>query len=130
MKKNNTAKFAEERYNKFGQDPSVHFSGFSSSHACNCGRSISKREDPFDLYDANIYYFQQKCCNRVQWNYQLFKYNNINNNKSDHYKDENKNKYYKSGFNLCNHGGAELYHKQTGITQPGFDQYNCFLVHQ
>ena len=135
-KKNQSAKFAEERHKKFGQDPQGHFSGFSSSHACNCGRTISKREDPFDLFDANIYYFQKSCCKRVQWNYKLTTTdnNNTDNNNDnkddddDHNKKKKQTHHYKSGFNLCNHGGAELYHKQTGITQPGFDRYNCFLL--
>lgn len=28
---------------------------------------------------------------------------------------------------MVNHGGAELYHKNTGISQPGFDRLNCWL---
>ena len=35
--------------------------------------------------------------------------------------------HYKAGFHLVNHGGAELYHKKTGIAQPGFDRLNCYL---
>eukprot|EP01083_Nonionella_stella_P019634 54534_1 len=133
MKKNESAKFAEERHSKFGQDPLGHFSGFSSSHACNCGRTILKREDPFDLYAGNISYFNAKCCQRVQWNYQLYVPQNadqdiLNANDGKLSKQQQQQSHYNDGFNLCNHGGAELYHKQTGITQPGFDRYNCFLL--
>ena len=72
MKHNESAKLAEERHSKFGQDPSGHFSGFSSSHACNCGRTVAKREDPFDLHHANKYYFEKQCCQRVAWSYLLY----------------------------------------------------------
>lgn len=72
IKRNESAKLAEERHSKFGQDPSGHFSGFSSCHACNCGRTVSKREDPFDLHDANQYFFEKACCQRVAWSYLLY----------------------------------------------------------
>ncbi|CAG8613753.1 4507_t:CDS:2, partial [Acaulospora morrowiae] len=41
-----------------------HRSSFRSLHACNCGRSRKERDDPFDLIDANVNFFQfPNCCN-------------------------------------------------------------------
>ncbi|KAF0472743.1 protein SMG8 [Gigaspora margarita] len=47
-----------------------HRSAFQALHACNCGRSCREREDPFDLVDANVTFFQfPNCCNSEGYNY-------------------------------------------------------------
>ncbi|ETO23264.1 hypothetical protein RFI_13913 [Reticulomyxa filosa] len=59
---NQTALLNEEKAQRYGTDDDGHFSGFSSLHACGCGRTIRRREDPFNLLDANHNFFQCKCC--------------------------------------------------------------------
>ncbi|KAL9546355.1 hypothetical protein MBANPS3_006709 [Mucor bainieri] len=44
-------------------DPSKHNSGYNFFHACDCGRTQRVREDPFDMEDANIKFYNKfSCC--------------------------------------------------------------------
>ncbi|KAI8051069.1 uncharacterized protein B0P05DRAFT_480258 [Gilbertella persicaria] len=43
-------------------DTTRHNSGFQFFHACNCGKSQRIREDPFDLQEANITFYQKFTC--------------------------------------------------------------------
>ncbi|KAI8348837.1 hypothetical protein EDC96DRAFT_554717 [Choanephora cucurbitarum] len=44
-------------------DMGKHNSGFSLFHACDCGKSQRIRDDPFDLDEANVKFYQKfNCC--------------------------------------------------------------------
>ncbi|KAK4516767.1 uncharacterized protein ATC70_011745 [Mucor velutinosus] len=44
-------------------DPAKHNSGYSFFHACDCGKTQRVREDPFDVEDANIKFYNKfSCC--------------------------------------------------------------------
>ncbi|KAI9468670.1 hypothetical protein BDB00DRAFT_863586 [Zychaea mexicana] len=43
-------------------DSSKHSSGCSFFHACDCGKTQKLREDPFDLEEANIKFYQRFTC--------------------------------------------------------------------
>ncbi|KAL7334063.1 hypothetical protein PS15p_202883 [Mucor circinelloides] len=44
-------------------DPAKHNSGYNFFHACDCGKTQRVREDPFDIQDANIKFYNKfSCC--------------------------------------------------------------------
>lgn len=44
-------------------DPAKHSSGYNFFHACDCGKTQRVREDPFDIEDANIKFYNKfSCC--------------------------------------------------------------------
>ncbi|GAN00747.1 hypothetical protein MAM1_0002d00169 [Mucor ambiguus] len=44
-------------------DPAKHNSGYNFFHACDCGKTQRVREDPFDIEDANIKFYNKfSCC--------------------------------------------------------------------
>lgn len=44
-------------------DPAKHNSGYKFFHACDCGKTQRVREDPFDIEDANIQFYDKfDCC--------------------------------------------------------------------
>ena len=65
MEINEEARKIEEDSVIYGQDPNGHYSTFSSKNACVCGRGLFKREDPFDLENANYRFFEHPCCSNV-----------------------------------------------------------------
>ncbi|KAF1797506.1 hypothetical protein FB192DRAFT_1424710 [Mucor lusitanicus] len=44
-------------------DPAKHNSGYNFFHACDCGKTQRVREDPFDIEDANVKFYNKfSCC--------------------------------------------------------------------
>ncbi|ORE21948.1 hypothetical protein BCV71DRAFT_273060 [Rhizopus microsporus] len=43
-------------------DSGKHSSGVTFFHACNCGRTQKLRDDPFDIMDANVKFYQRFTC--------------------------------------------------------------------
>ena len=108
MELNESAREIEELAAKYATDISGHFSKFTSEHACACGRSRQKREDPFDEMDANYTFYQMSCCQKCI-SFKLL---------------DNK----LCGFELLSLGGSESYHKDKGIDQNGFLKKHSFLL--
>ncbi|RHZ67011.1 hypothetical protein Glove_303g96 [Diversispora epigaea] len=94
-----------------------HRSSFQALHACNCGKSRREREDPFDLNDANVGFFQfQNCCD-AEGNQCLV---------PPFFKHKTKNT---SMWSLIRLGSGSLYRSNSGLDKwEGFITNTNFLL--
>ena len=54
---------------KSGTSVKPHSSKLRSSSACNCGKRVGNREDPFTLIDANVTFYrdmEKRCCGKLE----------------------------------------------------------------
>ncbi|CAG8442168.1 1318_t:CDS:10 [Diversispora eburnea] len=86
-------------------------------HACNCGKSRSEREDPFDLNDANVDFFQFLNCCDAEGNQCLV---------PPFFKHKTKNT---SMWSLIRLGSGSLYRSNSGLDKwEGFITNTNFLL--
>jgi len=82
-----------------------HSSGYTSYSACSCGETRSHRQDPFDLKEANVTYFEKPCCRKLK----TYRPTCL--------------KLLDGSFEVLIIGKASKYKKNEGIKQAGFEHY-------